>query len=190
MDLQEKINFFSELISSSHPLMYWKYDTDMNLLTGNHKNGDIYETLFSISGCKEYLDQHLQPENSPLILVDSNGLMWIAVFELENDAVNLIHMIGPAFISDISEQNIEKMIRDKIHSVKLKRMFIETLKALPILSISSYYQYGQMLYFTVTGRKIPVSEFTFQSYPEELIGIKNEAVAIRSKSELHGTWAM
>lgn len=190
MDLQKKIDFFSELITSSHPLMYWKYDTNLNLLTENHKNDDIYETLFSISGCKEYLKEHLQPEISPLILADSSGLMWIAVFEIENDTINLIHMIGPAFISDISEQNIEKMIRDKIHSVKLKRIFIETLKALPVLSISSYYQYGQMLYFTVTGQKVSVSEFTFQSYPEELIGTKNEAITLRSKSELHGTWAM
>ena len=190
MNLQEKINFFSELITSSHPLMYWEYDADMNLLTEGHENDDIYETLFSISGCKEYLKQHLQPENSPLILADSNGLMWIAVFEIKNDAVNLIHMIGPAFIFDISERNIEKMIRDKIHSVKLKKLFMNTLKALPVLSISSYYQYGQMLYFTITGKKISVSDFTFQSYPEELIGIRNEPAAIRSKSELHGTWAM
>lgn len=190
MDLQEKIDFFSELITSSHSLMYWKYDTDMNVLTGKHENNDIYETLFSISGCKEYLKQHMQPENSPLILADSNGLMWITVFEIENDTVNLIHMIGPAFISDISEQNINKMIRDKVHSVKLKRLFMETLKALPILSISSYYQYGQMLYYTITGKKIPVSGFTFQAYPEELIGINNGPITIHSKSELHGTWAM
>lgn len=190
MNLQEKIDFFSELITSSHPLMYWKYDTDMNILTGNHENDDVYETIFSISGCKEYLKQHLQPENSPLILADANGLMWIAVFELENNTVNLIHMIGPAFISDISEQNIEKMIGNKIHSVKLKRIFMETLKALPVLSISSYYQYGQMLYYTITGKKIPVSDFTFQAYPEELIGINNEPFSIRSKGKLHGTWAM
>lgn len=190
MNLQERIDFFSELITSSHPLMYWKYDTDMNILGGNHENDDVYETLFSISGCKEYLKQHLQPENSPLILADASGLMWIAVFETRNDAVSLVHMIGPAFISDISEQNIEKMIRDKIHSVKLKRIFVETLKALPVLSISSYYQYGQMLYFTITGEKIPVSDFNFQTYPEELIGINNDPITIRSKGELHGTWAM
>lgn len=190
MNLQEKIDFFSKLITSSHPLIYWKYDADMNVLTGSRENGDVYETLFSISGCKEYLRQHLQPENSPLILIEPNGLMWIAVFETINDTVNLIHMIGPAFISDISERNIEKIIQDKIHSVKLKRVFIETLKALPVLSLSSYYQYGQMLYFTVTGKKITVGEFTFQSYPEELIGRKNETIALRSKAELHGTWAM
>lgn len=190
MHLQEKIDFFSELITSSHPLMYWKYDTDMNILTESREKDDVYETLFSISGCKDYLKQHLQPEHSPLILADANGLMWIAVFETDKDAVTLIHMIGPAFISDISEQNIEKMIRDKIHSVKLKRIFMETLKALPVLSISSYYQYGQMLYYTITGEKIPVSGFTFQAYPEELIGIHNEPVTIRSKGELHGTWAM
>lgn len=75
MNLQERIDFFSELITSSHPLMYWKYDTDMNILTGSRENDDVYETLFSISGCKEYLKQHLQPENSPLILTDANGLM-------------------------------------------------------------------------------------------------------------------
>lgn len=190
MNLQEKIEFFSELITSSHPLMYWKYDTDMNLLTGCKENNDIYETLFSVSGCKEYLKSHLQPENSPLVLADSNGLMWIAAFEIKDNMVNSIHMIGPAFISDISEQNIEKMLGDKIHSVKLKRTFMETLKALPILSISSYYQYGQMLYFTVTGKKIPVSGFIFQSYPKEQIGSKNKPAVIRSKSELHGTWAM
>ena len=109
MNLQEKINFFSELITSSHPLMYWEYDADMNLLTEGHENDDIYETLFSISGCKEYLKQHLQPENSPLILADSNGLMWIAVFEIKNDAVNLIHMIGPAVI-------FEKIIYEYLES--------------------------------------------------------------------------
>lgn len=189
INLQDKIDFFAELISNNSNLQYRCYDVELKLLSASSTEEEIYDTIFTISGCKDYLKQHLVAGESPLVLADAVGLMWAAIFEVENETISRVHVIGPIFFTDISMKNMEKTLAGKVHSVKVKRTFMEVLHALPILSVTSFYQYVLMLYYTITGRKTDVSNFKFQAYPEELIGVDNEPFRLRTRKELHGTWA-
>lgn len=187
LTLQNKIDFFSELISNSHRLFYWCYDANLNLKQTGEDT--IYDAIFSISGCKDYLKNHLNMEEAPLVLTDSTGLMWIATFEGKDNFISRVHVIGPAFIADFNMRAIEKILAGRNYSVKLKKVFVETLHALPILPVNSYYSYGLMLHYTITGNQKSVSDFHYQAFPEELVGSRNEPLEIRSKTELHGTWS-
>lgn len=189
LTLQGKIHFFSELITCSNNLHYWCFDPTFTLLSTNCQNELVYDALFSISGCKELLKEHIATPQTPLVMTDALGLMWIAAFETSEDIVTRIHTIGPAFITDISVQTLEKKLSNTNYSVKLKRTFMVTLRALPVLSLATYYQYGQMLHYTITCKKIPIGNFRFVSVPSEEDFKGNISIPHHTSRESHGTWA-
>lgn len=189
MTLQGKIDFFSELITCSHNLCYWCFDPALTLLSTNCQDEAVYDALFAISGCKDFLKANLTAHQKPLVMTDSMGLMWIAAFEVSENVVTRIHAIGPAFISDISIKTLEQRLSLTNYSLRVKNTFIQTLRALPVLSVTSYFQYGQMLHYTITGEKIPVGSFEFPNIQQEP-DIKGQLpVDIRSSKDSHGTWA-
>lgn len=188
LNLQDKIHFFSELITCSHYLRYWRYDSKLNCVSSNCQEEMVYDALFSISGCKEYLRQYLVDAQKPLVLIDSMGLMWIATFERQDTKVMYTHIIGPAFIADISVQTLEKNLSGANYSIKLKNTFIKTLRALPVLSVNTYFQYGQMLHYTVNEEKIQISDFHFQIPPPETEGKEHLSIEPSSSKTSHGTW--
>lgn len=189
LNLQAKINFFSELITCSHNLHYWCYNPELILLSSNCEDEAFYDALFSLSYGKDYLRKYLKNSFSPVIYTDSLGLMWIITFELSQNTLTRIHSIGLAFISDISLPTLEKKLSSKNLSIKSKKIFIEKIKAIPILSVITYFQYGQMLHYTISGEKIPVSTFHFPTISSDTSNKESLPIQIHSSIESHGTWA-
>lgn len=189
ISLQNRITFFSELLTCSHNILYWCYDPELELLNADTPEAPVYDALLSINGCKEYLRSWLEGNTKPLILSDAMGLMWAAVPELSNRHTTRVHVIGPVFISDISANTLEKHLSEKGYSIKIKKTFLELLYTLPVLSVTTFFQYGQMLYYTIRGEKIAISEFQFQLPSPEHKSGQDIPVKMRSSKESHGTWA-
>ena len=189
ISLQNRITFFSELLTCSHNILYWCYDPELELLNADTPEAPVYDALLSINGCKEYLKSWLEGNTKPLILSDAMGLMWAAVPELSNRHTTRVHVIGPVFISDISANTLEKHLSEKGYSIKIKKTFLELLYTLPVLSVTTFFQYGQMLYYTIRGEKIAISEFHFQLPSPEHKSGQDIPVKMRSSKESHGTWA-
>lgn len=191
LSLQNKIDYFSELITCSHNIRYWCYDSALNLLSADFPEESVYDSLFSVSGCKDYLHNYslTATATDTLVMSDTAGLMWIAAFENDQNHIARIHMIGPVFIADVSVHMLEKYLAQKNYSFKIKNTFLNTLRTLPILSVTTLFQYGQMLHFTITGEKISVSDFHFQ-LPDTTSSNKKELdIKLNSSKESHGTWA-
>lgn len=188
--LQEKLDFFSKLLTCSHDLYYWCYNPKLDLLSTNCPNVTLYEALFALSSCQDYLKEYMQTQHNPLILTDSAGLMWIASFECADGKIYRTHLIGPAFIADISVKTFEKKLSQGEYSLKTKNAILNILHSVPVLAITTYFQYGRMLHYTVTGEKIETSAFQYQSYEKE--NRDSEYLRPPKKltiSESHGTWA-
>ena len=190
LSYQGKLDFFSELLTSSHTIYYWCYNAEMELLSSSCPDPSVYEALFALGGCRSYLTRYIQKERKPLILSDPVGMMWIVSFEITQEQITRIHMIGPVFIADISVKTFEKKLFQGDYSVKTKNSFMRILHSVPVISVTTYFQYGQMLHFTVTGEKIPTGAFQFQN-PLTPDYAKNDSLPfqVRTISESHGTWA-
>lgn len=189
ISLQNRITFFSELLTCSHNILYWCYDPELELLNADTPETPVYDALLAINGCKDYLKSWLEENTKPLILSDAMGLMWAAVPELSSGHTTRVHVIGPVFISDISANTLEKHLSEKGYSIKIKKTFLELLHTLPVLSVTTFFQYGQMLYYTIRGEKIAISEFHFQLPSPEHKSGQDIPVKMRSSKESHGTWA-
>lgn len=97
-------------------------------------------------------------------------------------------MIGPVSIANISNSTLDELFSNYNYSVKLKSTFLKVLRTIPILSVTTFFQYGQMLHYTVTDNKIPINRFHFQ-IPLEIQRESSEfSTKTLSPKESYGTW--
>jgi len=160
----QRINFFSELLRCGSGLYCWEYDAALQLVATNCPDVEIFADFWELGGCQEYLREYLQKGGQKLLVLSSQiGLNWIAAMETVNGIVTRIYMIGPALTSDISVQMLERMLAERGYSVEVSQLFQERLEKLPIMPLVSWLQFGKMLYFSVTGEEIEISDFEYQT---------------------------
>ena len=154
----KKVQFFQELISCNYPLYFWKYDTDANLLTSNCPDESFFDGLFRLSQGKKQLMQYASQSDLPLLLSDSFGLMWSAVFEKEKERISAIYVMGPAFINQNSPRHIEQKI-DHFHlTVERKLLLLSQLKHIPLLNSSTFFQYTLMFHYALRKERLCVGD--------------------------------
>lgn len=98
-----------------------------------------------------------------------------------------IHVVGPAFYDDISQQALESMLNHMNLSLTVKQQFRKTLLELPVITAVRMLQYGQMLHFTLTGCKISTSEFTHLAGGDG--NTSRKQLAPTENIHRHGSWA-
>lgn len=160
----QRMDFFSRLLLCGPGLFYWEYDPALQLLATSCPDADIVAGFLSLSGCQEYLAGYLRAGGqAPLVLSSSIGLNWIAATETANETACRVYLIGPAFTSDISPQTLEQELAAKGYAPETCRSFMEQLEKLPIVPLTSWLQYGKMLYYSVRSEEVEISDFAYQT---------------------------
>lgn len=169
MEVNEKIQFFRELISCNDNLYSWCYDCSGSLLYTNAPSADFFNTIFLRSKCVERAFEHIQTQEFPMILSINMGLMWALAFQKSTDAQEheqiLIHVLGPVFSSDTSTKDIQRAIKpweSSLPSPDARSMLLSKLQSLPVVSYTNLCRYVRMLHFCLNGEKISFSDITSQ----------------------------
>jgi AraC-like DNA-binding protein len=161
---RERLNNFSELMTCGQNLYYWEYDPALNFISGSCPKPEIAEWFLSLSDCKEYLLRYIETgEKKPLMLSNLYGLSWIAVFEVVAGQLCRVHLLGPAFNSDVSTTKLKVQLRSENFPDAMSEAFLERLSEIPIIRLSAWFQYGLMLHYVVTGEKLTVSDYEYQT---------------------------
>lgn len=163
-ELSRKMEYFSQLLLCGQPLYYWEFDTELQLIKTSCPSAQIIHSFLTLGGCQDYLSDYLsgnQPK--PLILSDSLGLSWIAAFECVSGVICRVHMIGPTFTSDVSYGQLEQQLFGSEYSQFLRQQFLNQIKILPVTPMSSWLNYGLMLHFSVTGERVEISDYNYQT---------------------------
>ncbi len=145
---------FFEMLEASHNLNYWIYDKNGKLLESNC-NSSAIEAFFSagVSGKQEMLLRG-QESYLPVLLGLPLGLVWIATFEKQGEQLLRCSVLGPALHTEISLRDMEEAFVTYPIPSKWKNDFIQILRNLPVLSITSLTRVAVMLHYQVTGEKI------------------------------------
>lgn len=182
MEKRLRLEILRELLSCVDNLCAWRYDKDMTLQSSNSRQAEFFDTLLSISLCKQQALEHCMQNDTPILLTSTIGLTWIAAPEYEADELYHVYVIGPVFTANASEKSILQMAQDMQISASLRTSFLEQIKMVPIVMISAFCRYGAMLHYCITGQKI-------NAY--DLLQAKGDGMVQRSgepQSEKHGTW--
>lgn len=186
-EIDQKLQWFRDLIACIHDLSFHTYDPDMNLLESSCPGTMLlFDTLLESGGCKTYLRHYMEANRLPLVLNNSLGLVWIAAFEPEGERISKIRVMGPAYTSEISRRTIEKSIESTNLAPALKNACISLADTLPGIQVTNYLSYGVMLHYCVTGEKIEASSIHYQHSEEN--PTSNMALGSAQQTEQSNTW--
>ena len=164
MNLQERLDFFQQLIQCNHNLSLHSYEpehilTHSDILQGAAAKDDDALILLSLGDpIRSHIENGIR---EPLFVDDHLGLIWIVVFEYEKNTLCGIHILGPAYSGRNSYQNIKKELDKHDLSVSSRIKVFKMFEHIPIIPINQLFQYAVMLHYCVTGRRITTNNLHF-----------------------------
>ena len=163
------IELLKELISCTDPLYFWTYDANRELLDTNCPE-PLLDTLFTDTGCKDYMLAYGQEHTAPLILSTQTGLLWAAAFEKMEGKTACTYVIGPVFARESELSQFDRAWFPYDLPVSTREKLMAALRALPIVFAVNFFQYAVMLHYCITGEKLTRSALHYQNNMEEASG--------------------
>lgn len=170
MNIREKLDFFHQIIQCNHNLSLHSYEPEL-ILTHSDNIQDVAArdddtmVLFSLS---EPIRKHIENEiREPLFIDDHLGLIWLVAFEYEENSLQGIHALGPAYSGRNSYQNIKKELDKHDLSVSNRIKVFKLFDHIPIIPTNQLFQYAVMLHYCVTGKRISTNDLHFTEKASE-----------------------
>lgn len=180
----KRLTIFRELVKSCYEIPFWDYTGDMTLLTELTEKNELMEYFLRYSSVFKDLKEYVRDGGHlPLVLNDSVGLLWTAVFEYSSDALKFVHIMGSCNMNGESKKAIlARMDRDEL-PIDIRRRLRETLQMIPVLPSTAFFMYTIMFHRCITGETISANDFEYpasvrenmmRAKERELIGSENE----------------
>lgn len=191
MDINEKLELYYKLVNCNFNMYFWVYDPQMHLLSTTCPDELVLDGILTLSKNREYLLSYIKESTTPLMMSDSFGLMWAAVFETEGGQVCRIHIMGPAFVNDRSLGRIEDSLNRHNLSVQMKTNTLKYLKDLPVITSAVYFQYALMFHCCISGEQLGVSDINVVKRKDQTDDISSFEESSDTKQKRHiGAWDM
>ncbi len=163
-DTSEKINVFREMISSVHQISFTELNSFYQLVWTNNKSFHLLEQLFPVAeGVRQIKSSNCGVLN---LCTNAHGMSWIAEAVVEEGVISKIYILGPVFLDDYSENEIDKELQWLQISLLDKRKIIDNIKDLPYVSLSNFIDYGIMMHYCLSGEKVTIDDIVFASRGE------------------------
>ena len=179
--IQEKLDFFRQLIRSAHDIYMWIYDEELRLISSNCHCESVYNEVFRTFH-QERLMSSIHSRENPVILTSSMGLVWLADFEKISSGVTRLHLIGPLFIDDMDIRRVQQEIDHLDIPVPIKIEFMQSVYRIPVLPATRLREYSLMLHYCLTGKRLAISDLTYDGHSEKKQFAKSEII------DQHGTY--
>ena len=151
-NVERNLHLFRELISCAHELYFWTYDARGNCVYSNNPNEQLFKQIFVLDKGHEIVQTENLRKDRPVILTSVLGFLWITDFEPDASGELLYtHVIGPAFIEDVSSRTIEGALNKLCFSLALKKDFLQLIQQIPVISMMRFFEYGLMLHYCIHG---------------------------------------
>ena len=184
-NVERNLHLFRELISCAHELYFWTYDARGNCVYSNNPNEQLFKQIFVLDKGHEIVQTENLRKDRPVILTSVLGFLWITDFEPDASGELLYtHVIGPAFIEDVSSRTIEGALNKLCFSLALKKDFLQLIQQIPVISMMRCFEYGLMLHYCIHGQKLTISDLQYFQAGEQ------QRTDHASHADAHGTWAM
>lgn len=163
LPVDERVANLQEMLScgGAGELIRWVYGPDGTLLDTSCDEL-ILNTIFSASGCMDYMLEYGLENCAPLVLSSAYQLMWCAAFERSEGQLVRIHVFGPFSTA----KTLSKEILQAISRAKMPRTWVpklmRNLERIPAVMANTLFQYALMLHYCVSGERLGTGDIMFQ----------------------------
>lgn len=169
MDASQNLALFQELIRCGGEVSLWQYDGEGSLLSSTCAEEAIFDTAFSVSGCRARMLAYAAVQDAPVMLSSEMGMVWGAAFEKEDGKLVRVCVLGPVFFSDTAM----RQIRDGLSayqgaeaSIAWKSRFMQSLPQVPVSQHIVFSRYILMLHYCLTGHHLGASDLCLLNPPK------------------------
>lgn len=155
------ISILGELLTCGTNIPLWHYDSEGHLLSTSSEHLVLDKILGFIGGI-QYMQEYARQHRKPLILGSDMGLMWCAVFEEEKHALKSIYLLGPVYNAEVSANYLEESASRYHIAPSFRSQYVSIMKSVSVVPGMMFQQYGLMLHYCVTGKKLNRSDIQFQ----------------------------
>lgn len=166
LTLQQRIHFFRGMINCENQIEFWIYGSDYRLIQST-TDKVVLDTIFSHTGCMNYMKQHFSESDKPLILSSFLGLMWCSVkLTAPGGGAALYIVMGPVFNSEISLASLREAAARYAVEESWRDGFVALLHGLSTVPTSMFFYFALMLEYAVSGRQLSMRDISFQHSAE------------------------
>ena len=164
MSIQEKLEFFRQLIQCNHPLSLHSYSPAF-IFAHSRIPRDLPTndgTALVLLSLEEPIRTYLESSHrEPLFIDDPLGLIWIAAFEYQENALCAVHILGPAYSGRNSYQSLKKELDRHNLSIHIRAKVFRNFEQIPIVPTNQLFQYAVMLHYCITDTRITTNDIQF-----------------------------
>lgn len=184
MDIGKNMELFQELIRCGNDLYTWCYDAQGQLLHSNCPDESLLASAFSFLGCLKRAMELSATVDTPIYLGTAFGLVWGAAFEKEDSKLRRIHVIGPAYFTNVSFADLTEGFNRYSHleySLAWKHQLMERFDKIPVVQNTVFSRYLLMLHYCLTGQRLHASDIHMQSF-------SIQPIAAGGRRDRHKVW--
>lgn len=182
-DPAARLETMRDMFLYAQNLNSWCVDRDFKLIYSNCPSQQLYYELFSVSYSSGMLAKHIAESELPCIINDSIGFVWIATTEMEGEERGNIHMLGPIFTMEATEQYLYSAFSRLHLSEALLSGLRRQLSVVAMIPLPTAVSYAIMLHYCVTGNRIESKDVTFYSE-----AMDQNLETSWGDTNWHGTW--
>lgn len=184
--LDSRLRFFAELLSYEASCYIWTYAPDGALMNTNCPYLAL-DRVFRHSSGYGFMMEHIKNSCAPLMMSTRLGLVWGAVFEVNQDKLERIHVLGPVSTQELNYYELEQAIWGKI-TPRWKTKFLKIMETLPVISNMMFSHRILMMQYCITGERIHISDIVMQKEPnkrqrEESSGIPVDRIQVQMSEQ-------
>ena len=160
MDHENNLRFLQQMLLDCCGLWSWTINRNFRIIATNCPEPDPMDGILLSRQKQEGLERHMTRSRMPLMLGGNFGLTWIAAFQPdETGEIGLIHVLGPVFHTEVSNQTLKEMVQG-IGNISFSqgRRIWAGLRRVPVISSLHMLQNAIYLHYSVTGEKIGIHD--------------------------------
>ena len=176
-DHKKRVIWLGDMLKAVAGVCYSMVNADGDMSYSNMPYLEIFHLFLSLDGngqdAGERLDelQHRirttaaggREQGMPHVFTNELGMSYISVLEFGVTGIERIHVFGPVFLEEISQEKIRRQLDRLQLSVPVRHHLLDVLGSCPAVSLNRFYEYGMMLYHAVTQENVRVDEFQFSA---------------------------
>ena len=111
--VQEKLNWFMEMTECADGLFLWDYTTSWDIRSSNcpEDKAVYWSHLFRVVGGPEQVSPLFAHSRKPVLFNAAVDLSWIIVPAVEKHTIARYLVLGPVFLSSMSQQELDKALQ-------------------------------------------------------------------------------
>lgn len=177
-----RLAYLAALLHTSSNLAVWCFNPQGELYFSTSSCAKELSAFWEIGGCKEYALTEGTRFDTPFVMSDAIGLVWVGEYSnVTENTGRVLVLMGPMFHSETSLKTLEERMRERDLSLSIRSVGRRVLQEVPVLSIPDMNRYIKMLHFSATGATIQPDEIIYQA--DRLIEAPTAPVAEITKEQ-------